>query len=206
MHPYLSRLGVPIEVQSFFRPFHHPDPRGNLIFSYGDAVEHFGFAFHKIPNPDEFWMAGNLNRHMISDVFIAGSAMECIAFLSLHPTWLTKEDHILFLSMGTLPKNSQLEWICRNLGNKTYHLLFGRDLLGRGCDLKVAAALRGWPIEIAVMDEVVQVVFRHAIYTFQTNRFSLHAFEKAAGYRFAMRTHKSNKADTYLSQVLATAF
>ncbi|WDF80764.1 hypothetical protein PQ469_12175 [Mucilaginibacter sp. KACC 22773] len=206
MSPFPTRFGVPPEVQLFFRPFYHTDAIGNLVFSYGNVIEHFGFAFHKVPVAGQLWMAGNLNLHMVSDVFLAGSAMDAIAFLTLRRNWLKKADNILFVSVGTLPQGSQLQWIRSNLGHKKLHLLFDRELLGKIIDLKIAAGLHGWPMEVTVTGNRVTVNFRNALYTLDTGGFSLHAFEKAAGYRFTVRTHKSNMAATFIDHLMTMTF
>ena len=58
MHPYLTRLGVLPEVQALFEDSYHTAGHGDLIFDYGDAVEHYGMAFHKIPVSNHCWLAG----------------------------------------------------------------------------------------------------------------------------------------------------
>src|SRR5437868_1550822 len=99
MHPYLTRLGVRTEVQRFFEPFTDVGEKG-LLFNYGDAVEHYGFAFHRIPVSRNFWIAGNLNFAMVSQVVICSSAMEAVAFFHYHFTRFRCADNLLFLSGG----------------------------------------------------------------------------------------------------------
>lgn len=206
MHPYLTRLGISPGVQAFFQPFYNTGDFGNLTFSYGDSIEHFGFAFHKIPVAGKLWIAGNLNFYMVRKVFICGSAMEAIAYMNYYPALSSRPDNILFVSTGIKPMTGHIDWINMHLVNKTIALIYGNDILGKICDLKIAAAIRKMPVIINYSDAVVTINFRNKIYEFNEQHFSLNTFEKACGYRFNIRTPKTIESTCFLDRLKAAAF
>jgi hypothetical protein len=196
MHPYLTKLGVPPAVQDFFEPYYITDAVGNLIFSYGDEAEHFGFAFHRVPAKG-LWQAGNPNTSMIRQVFYCDSAMEAISFLSLNYAAYAYVDQLLFLAGET-----ERSWPRK----KSYSMVFSQDILGRIRDLKVAAAIRRLPVSVNLAVEFVHIRFRQQNYTIAQDEFSLAAFEKISKYRFNVKTHKAKNADSWLDQLKTSAF
>lgn len=207
MHPYLTRLGVRPEVQEFFKPYFTDDRTGNLVFSYHDAIEHFGFAFHRVPVSQNLWIAGDANFSMIKQVFVCASAMDAVAYLNLNFASFKYTDSLLFLATGAKPNAAQIKWINQNLKDKIFTLLFSKDLLGCICDLKIAAGIRRMPVAISLLsEESLLVIFRFKQYSFQANTFSLNAFEKSAKYRLNIRAQKPKNFDNYLAQLQANAF
>lgn len=103
MHPYLTRLGVRPEVQVFFGPYFQSGKQGHLVFNYGDAAEHFGLAFHRIPVSENCWQAGCRGFNRVSLVVICSSAMEAIAFYDFKYSVYTMPDSLLFIAVGTRP-------------------------------------------------------------------------------------------------------
>jgi len=206
MHPYFTRLGVRPEVQRFFRPFYDVDDIGNLQFAYGEDWEHFGFAFHKVPVTDQLWLAGNLQLSQVRLVVLSASALEAVAWLNKKLPRFPQMENVLFASLGAGISDGQLLWIKEHLAGKQYHLLFGNDLLGRIADLKLAAAIRGWPLSafLAEKEEVI-VEFRSRQFSFVQENFSLFAFEKSAGVRFGMATDKPKSLNTYFAELKARA-
>jgi hypothetical protein len=206
MHPFLTRLGVRPEVQRFFQPYYHADAAGNLLFRYGDDLEHYGFAFHRIPATQQFWIAGNSNFAMIRQVFICASALEAIACLTICFSRFNHLDNLLFISTGLRPCTHQIQWLHSNLSGKKFSLVFSRDILGRICDLKIAAGISRIPVAVFISDDVVHVSFRHKNYVFSTNDFSLSALEKKSGYRFNMSAQKPPAYDSFFEQLKAQYF
>ncbi|WP_426584212.1 hypothetical protein [Mucilaginibacter sp. R-33] len=206
MHPYLTRLGIRPEVQRFFRPFYSSDGLGNLVFSYGEAAEHFGFAFHRIPVTDEFWLAGNLTFSQVWMIILSGSALDALSWMNKKMAGFPQIGNLLFLSLGAGMSEAQLLQIRSSLGGKQFRLLFGRDLLGRIADLKVAAGIKGCPLSV-YLDESEQVVvsFRSRNFAFSQEQFSLSAFERAAGVRFGMATDKPKGYLTFFDELKAEA-
>jgi hypothetical protein len=206
MHPYLTRLGVRQEVQDFFEPFIRSDNNNKLLFDYGDAIEHFGMAFHRIPVSGNFWMAGSTNFSTIGHVIICSSAMEAIAFFHYNYYRLSQPGQLLFLSTGTLPGAEHFRWLRDNLAGKDFLLVFGDDLLGRIAALKTAAAIRALPLSASVFNELVIIGFRLKEFTIPADVFTLHVFEKLSGYRFKMKTAGTAKFGSYLAQLKAASF
>ena len=206
MLPFLTRLGISKDVQSFFLPFISVDEIGNLLFCYGDDFEHFGFAFHKVPATENIWMAGNENLSMISQVYICNSAMEAIAFLSFKAGLLTIRDNILFLGIGAKPYAAHIAWVLQHLPGRAYNLLFGNDLLGRISDLKFAAGINGLSVKVSFDQTNLVIKFRSKLYTLNPDEFTLNAFGKIAGHRFNIRTDKPKLHDSFLEQLKSIAF
>ena len=126
MHPFLTRLGIMPCVQEFFEPFFRADALGNLLFDYGDEIEHFGFAFHKVPSSVNFWMAGNRNFPQVRQVVICSSAMEALAWLNNKQSAVGCFDGLLLLSAGCRLCPAHTHWLNTNLPEKKYHFVFGR--------------------------------------------------------------------------------
>ena len=67
MNELLTKLGVSLQVQALF------NIKGDLLFDYGDGVEHYFERGHRLPSTQHLWRAG-------SDL-----AMQVI--LSTHRSW-----------------------------------------------------------------------------------------------------------------------
>jgi hypothetical protein len=206
MHAYLTRLGVRPEVQSYFRPFYRADNLGNLIFPYGNAGEHFGFAFHRLPLTDDCWLAGNLHFPQVRRVILSASALDAVSWLNKKYHSFAGTQNLLFVALGTGISDAQLRWIRENFSGKKCQLLFSKDLLGRLADLKVAAAWRGMPLSLYLEgDEKVLVHFRSRNFCFSQEKFSLFAFERAAGVRFGVPATKPLKHNSFFEELKAEA-
>lgn len=206
MYPFLTRLGIEPKVQDFFAPYFREDELSNLLFDYGDGVEHFGFAFHKVPLSQNFWMAGNRNFSQIRQVVVCASAMEALSWLKNKQAALSLWDGLLFLSAGVRVLPVHARWLAVHLPAKEFRLVFGRDLLGRMAELKLAAAVRGWPLELYQDGERIIVSFRSRVFSFSPESFSLNAFEKAAKRRFGIPCDKPKDYDSYFDLLKANAF
>ena len=206
MHPFLSRLDLDQQVQEFFEPFYRVDDPGNLLFDYGDGIEHFGFAFHKVPLSQNFWMAGNRNFPQIRQVVICSSAMEAVSWLNNKQSAFRLFDGLLLLSAGAAVRDVHGRWLKKHLWNKEFRLVFGHDLLGHMADLKLAAAIRGWPLELYQDGESITVNFRSRLFSFSQETFSLNAFEKSAKCRLGIACDKPNGYDSYFDLLKANAF
>lgn len=206
MHPYLTRLGIRSEVQRFFRPFYTSDTLGNLVFAYGEAVEHFGFAFHKVPVTDGFWLAGNLHFSQVRLVILSASALDAVSWLNKKLPVFPQTENLLFVSLGSGVSEAQLCWIRTHLANKQFRLLFGRDVLGRMADVKLAAAVTGWPLSVYLgQGDQLVVYFRNRNFVFRQEQFSLAAFERVAGVRFGVATDKPKVYSTFFDELKAEA-
>lgn len=206
MHPYLTRLGVRPEVQRFFRPFYQVDAIGNLLFAYGEESEHFGFAFHKVPVTDGFWLAGNLQLSQVRLVILSASALDGVSWLNKKLPAFPHCENLLFLSLGAGIREVQLSWIWDHLAGKEFRLLYGRDLLGRMADLKLAATIKGWPLSVYLGEgEQVIVDFRSRHFSLGQENFSLSVFEKTAGVRFGVAADKPKIHNSFFDELKAKA-
>lgn len=191
MHPYLTRLGVPKNVQLFLEPYYTCDGSGNLVFTYGYEFEHFGWAWHRVPAAMYPWTAGNAFAHQL---VVATSAMECVAFLTFNAHRFP-DLNLQLLALGLFPDLSRLVEFIR--GRKVA-LVFGRDALGRLLDIKVAAAIRDYQVQLTYAGEDQ---FTINGYAFTETTLSLNAFEKASGFRAGIRTYKAKGFTTFLDQL-----
>ncbi|TSJ44402.1 hypothetical protein FO440_09545 [Mucilaginibacter corticis] len=206
MHPYMTRLGIKPEVQRFVRPFYSIDAIGNLLFAYGEDREHFGFAFHKVPVTDGLWLAGNVVFSQVCLVILSASALDAVSWLNKNLPAFPQTGNLLLVSLGAGISEAQVLWIRKHLAGKQYCLSFGNDLLGRMADLKLAAALRGWPLSVFLTEkEMVMVDFRSRHFVFSQENLSLSAFEKAAGMRFGVATDKPKVYTTFFEELKADA-
>jgi len=205
MHSYLTRLVVRPEVQQYFAPFYLEDRQGNLLFDYGDALEHYGFTFHRIPVSENCWLGGNPDFNLVSHVFICSSAMEAMAFYHYKYSVYPQADRLLFLALGSYPNACQFRWIAENLPGKDYRLVFGNTLLDRVGELVTAAALSRLPLNVRISEDQVTIQFRLKEYKIAIATFSLSAFERRSGYRFAIKTERPKDAESYFSQLRSAA-
>lgn len=201
MHPYLTKLGIQAEEQAFFHEASTVDEVGNLVFSYGDRIETYGLAFHRVPVTEKIWTAGNHDHHMVRQVFICYSAIDAIAFLSFNRKKLVDLDHLFFVATGLRPCRAQVDWVATNFPNRNIGLLFSNDLPGRITDLRVAAGINGLSLAVTVADGLVNIRFRYRDYPFTTETFSLNQFEKQSGQRFRCRTFKPRQADSWANEL-----
>jgi hypothetical protein len=195
MHPFLTKLGVSPLVQDFFEPWYTTDETSNLIFSYDAEAEHFGFAFHRVPQGG-CWLAGNANLSMISHVFICDSAMEAISYFTHNVHAFRWPEQCLFIAGDSAVK----------LAGKSCSLIFSKDILGRIRDLKIAALIRRLPLSVVLTEGMVQIRFRQKNYEVPQQAFSLSAFEKLSGYHFGFQVCKPKNANCWLDQLKSDIF
>jgi hypothetical protein len=206
MHPYLTRLGIDPAVQANFAPFYYRDTSGNLGFAYHGDCEVYGLGFHHVPVTDDAWIAGPENFALVRQAVICSSAMEAIAWLNCHFTAFHSMDNLLFISTGSRVTSTKLDWIRRSLSGCKYGLLFSNDLLGKVCDLKAAAGLKGYPVNIRNHSNTLLINFRHQHYELGHETFSLSAFEQVSGFRFGVQTFKPKRHNSWLDQLTDQSF
>jgi len=204
MHPYLTRLGVLPEVQAFFEDNYHTAATGDLLFDYGDAVEHYGLAFHKVPVTNQCWLAGNVSLPQVRQVMVCASAMEAISWLNKKFNWLPRPDNFLFMAVGTQVNAGHVARIRQALSNKDINFLLGSDLLAQVTALKLAAGIRRLPVAVFLLpEEKLKVVFRAQTFLFSQDKFSLNAFEKASGFRFGFPVLKPKQHSSFFDELQA---
>jgi hypothetical protein len=161
MYPFLTRLGIPNNVQQYFSPYYRIDQVGNLRFAFGSNDEVFGPGIHRIPATEELWMAGDQHDPTIRMVIFTHSAMEAIAFVSINRYTIPAFDRCLFISFGSGLYSSQLSRIRRGCEGRSCAFVFGKDLFGHIADVKAAAALCKMPVTVSVIcNEQLEITFR----------------------------------------------
>lgn len=206
MHPYLVRLGVSDEVQAYFAPFYYSNHIGDLCFSYGDDVEHYGFGFHRVPAVTGFWMAGNLNFSQVNQMIICATALEAVAWLHFYSHRFPDRDSLLFLSAGVSLTIAHINWLREKLPGRQFVFAFGKDLLGRLTAIKLAAGIRGQRLSIVFLaEEKVQIRFRGRDFLFCSENCGMQALEKAAAFRFRVRLSTPKNYNTFFDQLKAAA-
>lgn len=206
MHPYLVRLGVRAEVQEFLAPYYRSDEDGNLCFDYGNAFEHYGLGFHRVPVASGFWLAGNLRFAQVSKVIVCSSAMEAIAWLNGNWHRVGDTFSLLFFSAGATLSGELTAWLRLHFSEKAVVMVLGNDVLGRLSTVKLAAALRGQSLHIVYLaEEKIQILFRGQAFLFSREILSLNALEKSAGFRFRVLISTPKNYGSFFEQLKAAA-
>jgi hypothetical protein len=204
MHAYHTRLGIHPNIQSFFEPYYHSDSKVNLCFNYGDDLETYGLAFHRVPLTPDCWIAGDWQ--IARQVIVCSSAMEAVAWLNCNSGYHPNPRTLLFIATGSQLNTEKLQLFREQRPQRKYGLLFSDDLLGRICDLKAAAALAGYPADVSVLNNNIHVVFRSRSFQIDCETFSLNAFGRLSGFRFNLPTLKPKGFISWLSQLEAQSF
>ncbi|GAA4339626.1 hypothetical protein GCM10023149_50440 [Mucilaginibacter gynuensis] len=195
MADLLTRLGVPTDIRSWF------DIEDSL-FTFGDDHEHFGETFHRVPTTKNLWTAGN---HQSPEVIITFSAMEAVAYLTLNCHLYSKPYNLLFIAIGNLPHSWQLEWIRLRYKNRKFTLVLGKDLLGRLCDVFIAARICNKVIKMTYTDAMVKMSYRGNSHIFDPETITLGKVERVLGIRTRIRTKKPASANSFLEQLSIAA-
>lgn len=195
MSALLEKLGVPKNVRLFFRPYYQVLPDGSLRFPFGDQTEHFARNFHRIPFALHSWTAGNGPLQ-----FIAFSAMECIAYLSVHGHRYTNFNQLQFTAIGSTREIPPLATCTR------IYLLTGNDILGRLNAIRLAGLLRGKTISIRHLgQEKYLLSYAGRKLILREPIVSLSAVEKGLGIRTGIRTCAPRHHPSFLEQLKNTA-
>ena len=192
MNRILTGLGVPETVQTFF------NLSAELLFSYGDAQEHYTRDFHKVPATQNLWLAGS---EIASIVVITHSAMEAIAFLTIHRQRFPEPEKLAFIAIGTQLHTAQLSWIRRSFAGRKFILVFAGDLVGRITDIKVAAGLRNMAVRVLYEGQGVRIYYAGQSRSIDADKLSLHHFQKAFSVRLHIRTRKPARYLTFLDKL-----
>ena len=191
MNPILTKLGVPPGVQAFFNV-------GELLFNYGGHFEHFGIGFHRVPTTTNLYVAGG---EVTKELLIASSVMEAVAFLTLAGHCYPNLNDLSVIAIGNLPYPGQLNWIKSRWQKGKITMVFGKDILGRLTDIKVAAGIRNKVVRLSMRGNRIDIEYNHIHYQFDQDSLSLNRFEKSAGLRSGIRTCKPKKFDSFLDQL-----
>jgi hypothetical protein len=192
MDDLLTRLGIPVEIQTFF------NVTADLSFYYGDQYERFGARFHIVPSTPNLWFAGTQNAtHLI----ITYSVMEAMAFITLNRHRYPRLEQLAFVAIGNRLYARQGEWIRQSFPGRKVTLVFGKDLVGQITDIKLAATIKNIPIRIICMDAEIHIYRDNYLQVFKQQQVSLHAFQEAFAIRPRFRTGKPVLSLTFLDQL-----
>ncbi len=179
------------EIISFFNPFFQIGTDSSFTFSYGTAYERWTPETHTIPSTQGIWLAGADHPNLTTDLYISYSATELICFVSQRPHYLLRyPDQRAFAALGLLPSMKQVHYLKRLFPYARWHLLFGPELLGNVAEASIAAWFKGYQLSFRVEDFRIKVKYREKAFDFDSETFSLSRFERVAGLRSGMRTHK----------------
>jgi hypothetical protein len=182
-----KKLGVPRNVRLFFEPHYHVLPDGSVCFPFGEEVEHFSGRYHFVPSTVVPWIAGNGPL-----VFISFSAMEALAFLTIHHHTYPDYRQLQFIAIGNY-------LTALDVTASKISLLFGSDILGRLTDIKVSLLLRNKNALIFYHNNEFFVINGQQ---FNGDRLTLFSFEKKVGIRSGIRTIKPRVFNTFLEQLI----
>lgn len=195
MNALLNKLGVPSEIQAYFNA-------GDLIFNYGNDVERFGSGFHLVPTTPHLFIAGG---ELTKELILTFSVMEAIAFLTLNADHYSSLGDLSVIAMGNLPHRGQLTRIAQGWQKRKITMVFGKDILGRLTDIRVAAGIRYKEVRFTLRNEMIDIEYNRVQYRFAPDKLSLSKFEKTAALRSGIRTAKPKQFDTYLNQLIYDA-
>ncbi|MBS1527701.1 MAG: hypothetical protein JST19_18795 [Bacteroidetes bacterium] len=192
MNEVLNRLGISPEIQAFF------GLSTKLIFYYGDDVEEFSEAFHRVPTTRNLWVAG---AELANHIVITYSAMEAIAFISTNRHRYQKLEQLAFVAIGNKLQAEQIDWIRNTYPGRKLTLVFGRQVIDQITAIKLAAGIKNFAIRVYFENN--KVIIRHHAEqrVFDADRLSLHEFQEAFGLRPRLNTGKPIKALTFLDQL-----
>lgn len=192
MNALLDRLGIPPEIRAFF------NVPADLCFSYVDQQEVYGQDFHRVPSTSNLWVArGDYATHIV----ITYSVMEAMAFITLNRHRYPRLEQLAFIAIGNRLHPRQSKWIRENFPKRKYTLVFGRDLLGRLTDIKLAAGISNVPARIYHSGTEIMIYRGNKSGAFNAEELSLHAFQEAFGIRPRFRTAKPVQSLTFLDQL-----
>ena len=192
MNRLLTELGVPQDLQALFN-------NTDCLFEFGDAQEHFGRGFHRVPTSQNVWRAA---PDHVTDVIVTHSAMEAIAYITLNRFLHPIIENIAFIALGNFPHSLQMNWIRETFKKRKITLVFGNCLLGTLTDIRVVAGLRLLPLRMELRGNSIVLQCKRLTYAVQQEKLSVHVFEKAFGIRSGIRTSKPKNHLTYLDQLI----
>jgi hypothetical protein len=192
MNELLKRLGVSPEIQAFF------SLSADLTFNYGDDVEEFDEAFHRVPTTQNLWVAG---AEQADHIIITYSAMEAVAFLCFNRHRYPNLGQLAFIAIGNKLQPEQVTWIRQTYPGANFTMVFGRQMIDQITAIKLAAGIKKFPVQVYYENDRVIILHHNVQRVFDAERLSLHAFQETFGLRPRFRTGKPIQALTFLDQL-----
>jgi len=183
------------DVNDFFRL--SSAESGRFQFPYCDLVSHVPVAselwdrsVNNVPTTDGCWQASRDAPYQVRHLFLGNAASDLICFCNFHPHWLAPSCSIAFAALGLLPQRFQVLQLIEKYPNAKIHSVFDADTTGRTADCLLALWRVGRGAGFWLVSDMVHVNFNGTVHQFAVEAFSLSRFEKVAGFRSGIRTHK----------------
>ncbi len=181
-------------VFDFFRE-HLIDRDSSLQFTFRDdmgnrEMEYWSNDIHMVPTTDGIWLAYKGFPAQVRHLFLSHSAADILCFCHYNSNWLTAEGNIAFAALGLVASSGQLHLLKDIFFNAKVHTLFEAGITGRVSDCKVALWLKNRDATFRLDGEDIHIGYHKSKFSIPAQLFSLNRFEKIAGIRSGIRTHK----------------
>ena len=190
----MSYKRLKIGVQRFFAPYMVIE--GNNIrfpYSIGDHVlgqEYWTENGVRIPTGKGIWLVVECLPVSVSDLFIGHSASELLCFCHYHTGLISGTYQSAFAALGLVPGREQFARLRSLFPNAKIHTVFDTGISGRVADCKIATWQLGKQASFTLSDDHGELYCNKRQYRIPIDIFSLSRFEKLAGIRSGIRTHK----------------
>lgn len=182
-------------VLDFFRKHMVEGDCGRLQFTFRDGMgntetEYWSKDLHLVPTTDGIWLAYNGFPAQVRHLFISHSAADILCFCHYNSNWLSAEGNIAFASLGLVASFGQLHFLSHFFSNAKVHTLFENGVVGRVSDCKAALWLKNRDATFRLDGQNIHIGYHKSKFVMTVQLFSLNHFEKVAGIRSGIRTHK----------------
>ncbi|WP_207423788.1 hypothetical protein [Desertivirga brevis] len=206
MHPFDS-LGLAAKVVTFFEPFFHYAEDLSILFAYYSqsdiAFETFISGKVRSVATRGIWQACPTHPRCVRDLYLFPSAMEALAFFHYKTSLLSEGSEIAAVSTGILPHKEQVLLLKERYKEAKLHLVCPSDLAGRIADCKIALWAKGLNAFFHCDRDSLLIEFGGRNLLLPGSMLSLSSFQKQAGLKFSLRTHKPrNRYNTYYELLL----
>lgn len=183
-----------VPVLDFFRE-HLVERNSSLQFTFRDdrgnrEMEYWSNDIHMVPTTDGIWLAYKGFPAQVRHLFLSHSAADILCFCHYNSNWLTAEGNIAFAALGLVALSDQLHLLKVLFFNAKVHTLFEDGITGRVSDCKVALWLKDTDATFRLDGEDIHISYHKSRFAIPVQLFSLNRFEKIAGLRSGIRTHK----------------
>lgn len=168
---------------------------GAFLFTYQDnqgdaAIEFWSNKKCLVPVSTGMWLVYEGLPAQVRHLFLSNSATDILCFCQQRPEWLKIPGSVAFASLGLLASEDQISFLKLHFVNAKVHTVFDAELTGRVTDCKVALWKSGKDAFFKVTEDLIQITYRKRKFNIPATSFSLNHFEKVAGIRSGIRTHK----------------
>ncbi|MBD1424027.1 hypothetical protein [Sphingobacterium arenae] len=182
------------EVQDFFAPYINIS-KDKVAFPYtleSCVIDHEHWYNNRVRVPVSagIWLAADSLPISVTNLFIGHSASDILCFCHYHPGWLAVPCSAAFASLALRPSKEQVVRLKFLFPNAKIHTVFDAGIIGRVTDCKVAMWKVGKNARFSLIGDQGEFYCNRKRYCIPVGVFSLNRFEKEAGIRSGVRTHK----------------